>query len=334
VAARGTIAFPGGEAVVARLLLGGGAVSSGLIRKALQCVRSLLVLWIASMPLGKVKAEVPHSIADLDYERSIDDGIAAFGQHRYTAARKLFARAHAIRPSARTLRALGATDFALDDYTIAKRELEQALVHEVNPLSEDQRREALGILSWMKDNLATVVLQVAPAGARATIDGAAVDPGDVLLVPGSHQLEVSADGFRTHQQSFALERAGMRKILQVALRSSSETAARADSTEWLWIGGSGLVLVAGGGALLAAGLHERSELSDPGPPYQSSSSGEAQLDRSRWFTGAGIGLGVLGIAGMTTALILKLADGEAASDAHALRVDASLTQVSIRGRFE
>ncbi len=323
---------------MARLLLRRGTVSSGPIRKALRRASSLFALWMASTAPGApaVKAEVPHSIADLDYERSIDDGIAAFGQHRYTVARKLFARAHAIRPSARTLRALGATDFALDDYTIAKRELEQALVHEVNPLSADQRREALGILSWMRDNLATAVLQLAPAGARATIDGAPVEPGAVLLLPGSHQLEVSANGFQTHQQSFALERPGIRKTLQVALRSGSEPLSQSHgaSTEWLWVGGSGLALFAGGGALLAVGLHERSEVSDPGPPYESSSAGEAQLHRSRWFTGAGIGLGVLGVAGMTTALILKLADGEAPSDAHALRIDASLTQVSIRGRFE
>ena len=69
------------------------------------------------------------------YDRAVQDGLREYQLQRYVPAREAFARAHGLRPSARTLRGLGVTDFALNDYTRARQELQDALASADNPLT-------------------------------------------------------------------------------------------------------------------------------------------------------------------------------------------------------
>src|SRR5262245_44709083 len=100
----------------------------------------LSVVWISVA--GAALAQAPS-----DYDALLEQAVRASAEKRFLEARELFGRAHALSPSARTLRALGIVSVALADYTSAKRELEAALSDEVLPLTAEQRQEVSEIVA-------------------------------------------------------------------------------------------------------------------------------------------------------------------------------------------
>ncbi|HEY2734938.1 MAG TPA: hypothetical protein VGI70_13175, partial [Polyangiales bacterium] len=142
--------------------------------------------------------------APSDYPAIIERALSAFEAQRLEEARDLFERAHALQPSARTLRGLGMTAFAQNRYTIAKPELEAALIDLRKPLTQAQRDEVTEFLSWMRSNLGTLHLQLEPAYAIALVDSQAINAGTNLLELGEHQLEVRATGYEGREQKFEI----------------------------------------------------------------------------------------------------------------------------------
>jgi tetratricopeptide (TPR) repeat protein len=141
-----------------------------------------------------------------EYDRAIARAVTAFDEQRYEQARSLFEQAHALSPSARTLRGLGATAFALNRYAQARGELDAALSDVRRPLTAEQRREVRDILSWMQANLGTLQLQLSPSYALASVDEHPVSKGANLLEPGQHRLHVEATDYASHDQNFAIAR--------------------------------------------------------------------------------------------------------------------------------
>jgi tetratricopeptide (TPR) repeat protein len=177
------------------------------LRRTLQLCRiwtvccAALALWSAAVPaLAQAQVAAPE-----DYEHVIARALTAYAGKRFDEARSLFEQAHTLQPSARTLRGLGLTAFALNRYTVAKPELEAALIDERKPLTREQRDEVIKFLTWMRTNLGTLRLEFSPAHAIALVDAAPVNPGSQLLELGAHALEVRANGYESREEHFVLE---------------------------------------------------------------------------------------------------------------------------------
>ncbi|HKP61077.1 MAG TPA: tetratricopeptide repeat protein [Polyangiales bacterium] len=141
-----------------------------------------------------------------DYDALIAQASAAYGEKRYEQARDLFEQAHVLQPSARTLRGLGLTAFALDRHAQARQELESALADPRKPLPREQRREVNDVLAWMKQRLGALRLELSPEHALALVDDKAAIAGLNLFELGEHVLSVRATGYVNQEQRFVLER--------------------------------------------------------------------------------------------------------------------------------
>ena len=258
-----------------------------------------------------------------DYQGLISEGLRAYGEKRYAEARKLFATAHAMEASPRTLRALGIVDLALDNFSMAKDELEASLKQHDTPLSQEQRQEVGELLAWMRANLGSVQLQCSPVHAQAKIDGRAIQSPEVLLAPEEHELAVSAPGYVPEVRRFQVVLARPLTLHvellpaapaaphALALREGPSPApqpapARAQPSQtWLWVGAAGAVLAAAGGTLLILGLNDKARVESATPGTRLLDV-EAAHERVPWLTGAGIGLGALGVGGLGAAAIMLL----------------------------
>lgn len=304
-----------------------------------------------------------------EYQQLIDRGLAAYQAQKPAEARSLFAQAHALQPGARTLRALGIADLALDNYTMAKDELEAALSERALPLTDSQRAEVRDLLRWMQTNLGTLHLTFTPLHAEAKIDGRPVKEPEVLLAPEEHRLTISAQGFLPHERTFtvtidrpmrlsvSLERAPTKVAPIASQQGASETSAPSpqqvaqldvqpppgpmtssapsanDSAPklWPWIGGAGAALLVAGGTMFAFGMSDKAKVENPGSAVRLSEI-EAAHDRVPWLTGVGLSLGALGVAGVGTAAILLFTERESRADV-AWSFDANLNHVSMTRHF-
>ena len=272
-----------------------------------------------------------------EYEELVVRGLSMYNAGRAGEARRYFALAHALRPSARTQRALGISDLALDNYDAAHEELLSSLNNTVDPLNDEQRAEVKQLIDWMHKNLAVVRLRYTPPHSRAEIDGKPMPAGDLRLVPGSHELRIVAEGFEPHQQTFRVTLTAAPLELQINL--STRTAViplppvvvpRESSSLWLWIGIPSALAVVAGGALFVSGwltLEDAERLTNV--PV---SGFERMADRGTRATGWGIGIGAVGLAGVLAAAILKLSDtSEQRPDA--VGYELTFSSISLRGGF-
>lgn len=191
------------------------AARGAVLRKAIGSA-ALWVLLVLSP--ARVAAEPgPQAPAAVgDYQRAVEQALTAFREHKYSEARALFEQADRIERSARTLRGLGAADLALSHYTVAKTELEDALVDSRNPLTPEQRSEVLSWLSWMSSSLAALRFELSPSHASLVVDMERTTARLLLLDPGEHSISVHADGFEPADRSIMLER-GKPQTLRVTL---------------------------------------------------------------------------------------------------------------------
>jgi tetratricopeptide (TPR) repeat protein len=130
------------------------------------------------------------------YNDLIRGALTEFEAHNYAEARALFERAHALQPSARTLRGLGVTAFELKRYVEAVHELEAALVDKRKPLTEAQRKEVPDLIARARHFVGTVKIEVTPDEASVVVDGEAAADHDLMLDLGTHQVLVQAPGYR------------------------------------------------------------------------------------------------------------------------------------------
>jgi hypothetical protein len=264
------------------------------------------------------RADGPDPSLRARYDAHVERGLAAFDAGRKEEARAELERAHALIPSARTLRGLGMIAMALDRFTVAKRELEASLVHQRSPLSAAMRKEVEELLAWMRASLAIVRIEATPPGGQVAIDGVPVDERELLLEPGEHTVTVSADGHASHQRTFQLS-LDEPLLLRVALAPEEppppsaaapvvvaappEVRAAAGGPVWPWFAGSaGVLAVGGAGVLLALGLDDHASVEEAAVGVRLAEI-EPAHDRAPWLIGAGIGLGVAGVACLGIAAI-------------------------------
>lgn len=150
-----------------------------------------LLCWTLSAPL-RLHADSG------DYDAALEAALAAHARGDLTTARTSMERAHALSPSARTLRGLAIIAHAQGRHVEAVLGCDAALASEVQALTprlrdsvEELRARSLRELAWLR-------LSITPADAAVTIDGQPPSrraDGTLLLAPGTHLLQVSAPGF-------------------------------------------------------------------------------------------------------------------------------------------
>jgi tetratricopeptide (TPR) repeat protein len=183
----------------------------------LLCLSQILcALWLLCGQATQAQAPIGN------YEQVVSEGLRAYQAGQYQDARASFERAHAISPSARTLRALGMTAVELKRYGAARAELEAALADQRQPLTETQRGEVTQMLSWLGSSMGTLQVVADPRDARVAVDGEA-GAGPFVLEPGSHSLRVDAEGHDPSEQQVELA-AGQQKKLEVRLRPRAVAA--------------------------------------------------------------------------------------------------------------
>jgi hypothetical protein len=182
-----------------------------------------------------------------EYQRAIATALSEYQLEHWDEAEALFARAHALKPSARTERGIGLAAFENRKYALAVSHLHSALVDSRRPLTARQRKEVERALAQASTFVARMTVSVEPQNAALTLDGGplllAAD-GELLLDPGEHELVASAPGHE--QRSVRIEAAGgMRRAVQIRLRSFLQLNGEAAQAEqpglrWTWVAAAGV----------------------------------------------------------------------------------------------
>jgi hypothetical protein len=222
----------------------------------------VVVAWLGAVPiLGAVRAHAqaslnePPSAEPAGYRELVNEAVAEFGLHHFAEARALFARAHELSPSARTLRGLGASEFELRNYSDCVSYLEQALASSIKPLDPALRERTERLLERARSFVGRVQLSVQPASSVALIDGVPVRAAkEVTLGVGDHVIELQAEGYIPERRTLRVN-GGESKTIHIALtiRIGAPAAPHDDASHrpllknpWLW---TGVVAVAAGTAL-------------------------------------------------------------------------------------
>lgn len=226
----------------------------------------------ASAQAGRERAERGGEVpAPAGYDAAIDVALEAFERADFEAAREHFLRAHKIYPNARTLRALGKSEFELRSYADAAAHLELALGSQARPLTSEQQRETSELLERARQHLARYTFITEPRTAELTLDGVvpALDrQRAIVLSEGPYRLRVEAEGYLPLQRDLqvvggvderlSLELAPMAEDPPIAPLAPVEAPRRERrdsdarrSRPWLW---TGLAVLAGGVAAATVGI--------------------------------------------------------------------------------
>jgi hypothetical protein len=149
--------------------------------------------------VGVVLALAPHALAqseppsdaDATYSKLVADAVTAFDAGRFRESRELLARAHQLRPNARTLRGMGLAAFEEGRYAIAVVALDGALQETRQPMSPEQRAECVQLRAQANALTGRIAVRGLPSDAKLTIDGEApvwAPDGALLVDQGSHTL--------------------------------------------------------------------------------------------------------------------------------------------------
>lgn len=231
-----------------------------------------LLLWVLLTPSHPARAAADEAPA---YKEAVSLGLAEFEEKNFLEARALFARAHALYPNARTLRALGMVEYELKNYADCVQLLSQALSSSERPLTDDKREQTEKLRERATTFIARLTLKM-DAGTRVSVDGVGMDlvPGSQLvLAVGDHVLEFHATG-RIGEKRTLKVKGGEQDTLRVMLSPLNTTdlspapadkpkPRRAYKSPWLWTALGLVVAGAATGTVIAltqAGGSTKSEL--------------------------------------------------------------------------
>lgn len=220
----------------------------------------------------------------LEYSEAVSLGVSEFDSRNFIEARAHFMHAHALRPNARTLRALGMVAFELKKYVESVDYLTQALASDARPLADDHRRQAEVLLARARGYIAHFTLHVTPK-AELSVDGLSVrlpPDGSLRLEAGDRVLELKAAGHITDKRKLEI-RGGERETLRIELlRLTHDSSLGSDGRDtkrplyknpWLW-SALGVVIV-GAAAGTAIALTRNGDSPKTGAVYPGSSGAPA-----------------------------------------------------------
>lgn len=160
-----------------------------------------------------------------EYRRLVQQALDEFQRGNWDEAAGLFAQAHTLSPSARTLRGMGLAAFEGRRYVDALRDLRAALESTVNPLTAEQRAEVSETVSRAEHYVAQLELSVTPADAEVRVNGVVVpDQGGtraLVVDPGLIEVRASAPGYEPEARELRMV-SGARQTVAVQLARIGE----------------------------------------------------------------------------------------------------------------
>jgi len=185
-----------------------------------------LGLWLVLYPSSAVGAQAPsadHSpqriTREAEYRQLIRDGVAEFDRQNWSEARAFFERAHALKPSARTLRGLGFVAYEMHNYVEAESLLAKALRTQNGALTRAQRKHTQALLSKVHAFIGRYTLELTPPNVELLLDGrpSALPTGRLRLNVGEHRLIFQHPGYLDAELRLDV-RGGEEETLKVELR--------------------------------------------------------------------------------------------------------------------
>jgi tetratricopeptide (TPR) repeat protein len=182
------------------------------------------------------------------YRPLVKAALAARAEGHPETARELMRSAHALWPSARSLRALGVLASDRGEHADATRYLEAALGSPLRPLDPALKELTLALLARESAEVARVTVVVEPSTARVELDGRLRWLTPLLLSPGEHRIATHLSGHAASEQRLVVQAGEQRQLfvrLQPAppLREEPPAESRWWRSRWA---------VLGAGAALAA----------------------------------------------------------------------------------
>jgi hypothetical protein len=332
---------------------------------------TLLVLVALGLPPLPARAQEPAPAAPAaapapnpEYDGLVLRALAAYDEQRWDEARLLFERAHALDPTARTLRTIGMTAFNQRDFVGALRQLTPALTDTRKPLTSEQRAHVEGLIELANREVGRYRVRATPADATLVVDGQV--PGllgqdELVLLPGPHELTLAAPGYVTLRRTLevrAQDRAPLELVLEPVPAHATETRPSApaaglptpastgvstdtsahdgSSTTWGWValaaGGAGLAV---SGVTLALALDDKAHLDDECPDRQCPPQAEdtrARYQTLRIVSPVALGAGVIGVT-VGTILLLTGASGDREQAAAGLQPIVAPGYLGVGGRL-
>jgi tetratricopeptide (TPR) repeat protein len=173
-------------------------------------------------------ADAPSALGPTErYQVLVDEALTEYERGDWEEAAALFGRAHALQPSARTLRGLGLSAFEARHYADAMRYLSAALSDTRRALTAKQRDEVGATLERAKLFAGYLTLRLEPSTATSSLNGRPLElapDGGVAVDPGWLDLEVKADGYEPLMRHIRVG-AGERQVIDAHLTPTPSTAA-------------------------------------------------------------------------------------------------------------
>ena len=248
---------------------------------------SLLALCAVGLFAGGARAQKKDPS---DYQRLVQQGLHEYDLGNFNEAKAFFAQAHALSPSARTLRGLGMSSYELRNYVEAIGYFEQALNSAERPLTVQMRGEVGQLLKQARAFVTRLQVTLEPSSAELRVDTrpAIKDPqGYVLLDPGTHELVAEApehealtrnlrtDGGEELKLTLSLRPLHEEPKAEAQREAAPPPAEMADSLgrperqdsessigPWILIGSSAAVTIAGG-VLIALMVKDKNAVENP-----------------------------------------------------------------------
>ena len=310
---------------------------------------------VASLWFAAAASHAQPRASDSGYQDAIDRALQEYNLGHWTEAKVFFQQAHALKPSARTLRGIGLASYESRNYVEALEYLQQALASTVQPLTADMRASTTRLIALSRQFVMHAEVELEPADAELRVDGKTVQlgaDGAVLLDPGEHEFTVLAPGYETLRRRVNSE-GGRQTTLHLVLapkhgvvpeaplpapppaaaemvpvEDSQAAEAGGSIAPWL-VAGGGVALAAAGGVVLGLGLAAKADVEgvEDGASWRAS---ESANDRSvPMQVAGGILLGV-GLAAATAGLSWALWP---AADSDQVAVRPSGLGVALTSKF-
>lgn len=187
--------------------------------------------------------------APAGYWERVTEALEARASGQLEHALVTMRRAHALWPSARSLRALGVLASDLERHADAVRYLDAALATRVRALDPALAQVTRELLARERLEVAQITVVATPATARVALDGRASAYATVFTQPGQHTLWVSAPGYAPAERLLHAEPA-QRLTLELALQprggaAAADGAPPSRRARRAWLTGTAVALAAG-----------------------------------------------------------------------------------------
>jgi hypothetical protein len=296
----------------------------------------------------------PAPLDEVSYRELIRKALREYELGHFAESNQYFRDAHTLQPTARTLRGLGLTAYAVRDYVQALEQFESALANTNRPLAGSLRESVRQLQAQAERFVATLEVSLDPESAQLAVDERPAQRGTdgrIRVNPGQHDLTATSAGRETVTRRIWV-RSGERVVIQlklpvpepsrepVALTLPVQTveppravpppqdAHESPMAASIVIGASAAVAVTGG-VLLIISQRDIDRLEEP-RKGTSWSSVRGDYARTPWMSAVGfglVGLGALGAAAGVAWLYWP------SSESDVVRVQLGPTGVQVGGRL-